>query len=85
MNSHKHARLTPAGRALLVQRVLNGGGSMAVATQAMGVSCRTSFKWLAVAHRPRVRSQLGRRGPAHGPPGLEPLERLATARASVPL
>ena len=47
MNSHKHARLTPAGRALLVQRVLDEGWSMAAATQAMGVSGRTGFKWLA--------------------------------------
>lgn len=47
MNSHKHARLTPAGRALLVNRVLEQGWTVAAATEAAGVSCRTGFKWLA--------------------------------------
>lgn len=47
MNSHKHARLTPAGRALLVDRVLNQGWTVAAAAEAVGVSCRSGFKWLA--------------------------------------
>lgn len=47
MNSHKHARLTPRGRALMVDRVLNQGWTMAAAAEAVGVSCRTGFKWLA--------------------------------------
>lgn len=47
MNSHKHARLTRAGRALLVQRVLHEGWRVTAAAQAMGVSCRTAHKWLA--------------------------------------
>lgn len=47
MNSHKHARLTPKGRALLVSRVLEEGWSVAAASQAAGVSRRTGFKWLA--------------------------------------
>ena len=47
MNSHKHARLTPKGRALLVSRVLREGWSVATASQAVGVSKRTGFKWLA--------------------------------------
>lgn len=47
MNSHKHARLTRAGRALLVSRVLDEGWTMAAAAQAVGVSCRTGYKWLA--------------------------------------
>jgi transposase len=47
MNSHKHARLTPKGRALLVIRVLEQGWSVAAASQAAGVSSRTGFKWLA--------------------------------------
>ncbi|MFW5330170.1 leucine zipper domain-containing protein [Hydrogenophaga sp. ZJX-1] len=41
--------MTPAGRALLVQRVLNEGWNMAAATQAMGVSCRTGFSGLVVS------------------------------------
>lgn len=47
MNSHKHARLTAAGRALLVSRVLTEGWTVAAAAQAVGVSCRTGYKWLA--------------------------------------
>jgi transposase InsO family protein len=47
MNSHKHARLTPIGRALLVRRVLHESWTVAAASHAAGVSCRTGFKWLA--------------------------------------
>lgn len=47
MNSHKHARLTPKGRALLVSRVLDQGWTVNQASQAGGVSKRTSYKWLA--------------------------------------
>ena len=47
MNTHKHARLTPIGRALLVSRVLDEGWSVAAASEAAGVSKRTGFKWLA--------------------------------------
>lgn len=47
MNSHKHARLTAKGRALLVSRVRDEGWSVAAASHAAGVSERTGFKWLA--------------------------------------
>jgi len=47
MNSHKHARLTPKGRALLVSRVLQQGWKVAAASEAGGVSVRTAYKWLA--------------------------------------
>jgi len=47
MNSHKHARLTPKGRALLVSRVLDEGWSVGAASEAAGISKRTGFKWLA--------------------------------------
>jgi hypothetical protein len=47
MNSHKHARLTPKGRALLVRRVLELGCSVTAAAEAVGVSHRTGSKWLA--------------------------------------
>jgi transposase InsO family protein len=46
MNSHKNARLTPHGRALLVRRVIEEGLRPVEAAQAMGVSCRTVYKWL---------------------------------------
>lgn len=47
MNSHKHAALTPIGRALLVRRVLQDGWKVAQASHAAGVSERTGYKWLA--------------------------------------
>lgn len=46
MNSHKHARLTAAGRALLVQRVLKEGWRLSTAAEAAGVSRGTASKWL---------------------------------------
>ena len=46
MNSHKHARLTPKGRALLVSRVLEGGWTLRSAAEAAGISVRTASKWL---------------------------------------
>lgn len=47
MNVHKNARLTIHGRALLVRRVVEQGLRPAEAAQAMGVSRRTAYKWLA--------------------------------------
>lgn len=46
MNLHKHARLTPRGRALLVDRVLEHGLRVEEAAHAAGVSVRTAYKWL---------------------------------------
>lgn len=45
MNVHKNARLAPAGRALLVHRLVGGEPRGAVA-RAFGVSERTAAKWL---------------------------------------
>ena len=45
MNSHKHARLTAHGRALLVRRMLEEGLRAEEAAKAMGVSVRTAYKW----------------------------------------
>jgi transposase len=50
MNLHKHARLTPRGRALLVKRVLEHGLRVEEAAHAAGVSVRTAYKWLARFH-----------------------------------
>lgn len=44
MNVHKNAKLTPAGRALLVERMMRGERQAAVA-RAFGVSDRTARKW----------------------------------------
>ena len=46
MNLHKHARLTPRGRALLVDRILVEGLRVEEAAHAAGVSARTAYKWL---------------------------------------
>ena len=45
MNVHKNARLTPAGRALLADRI-EGGWTARSAADAAGVSIRTARKWL---------------------------------------
>ena len=47
MNSHKNARLTAAGRAVLVRRVLEKNESIPSVARGMGVSERTVKKWLA--------------------------------------
>ena len=46
MNLHKHARLTPRGRAMLVDRILVQGLRIEEAAHAAGVSVRTAYKWL---------------------------------------
>ena len=45
MNLNKHARLTPRGRALHVQRI-EQGLRVEDAAQAAGVSVRNAYKWL---------------------------------------
>jgi transposase len=47
MNSHKNARTTPFGRAVMVRRVLEDGWSVAAVAAAFEVSTRTVRKWLA--------------------------------------
>lgn len=46
MNVHKNAKLTPAGRALLVQRVLEQQQRWGTVAAAFGVSARTVAKWV---------------------------------------
>lgn len=46
MNLHKHARLSPRGRALLVDRILVHSLRIEEAAHAAGVSVRTAYKWL---------------------------------------
>ena len=50
MNLHKHARLSPRGRALLVDRILVQGLRVEEAAHAAGVSVRTAYKWLKRFH-----------------------------------
>ena len=47
MNTHKNARMTVHGRALLVKRIEMEGWPAAEAAEAAGVSVRTAYKWLA--------------------------------------
>jgi transposase len=44
--AHPRAKLTVAGRQLLVERVLEGGWPPARAAEAQGVSLATAYKWL---------------------------------------
>lgn len=44
--AHRRARLTPFGRLLLVNRVLEEGWSVSAAAESMGVSRATAHKWL---------------------------------------
>jgi len=66
--SHASARLNLFGRELLIERVLEGGWTAAVAAEAAGVSRATVYKWLG-----RFRSEglagLGDRSscPSHSP------------------
>jgi transposase InsO family protein len=47
MNMHKNARLTPQGRLLLVQRILEQGWTVGLAASAAGLSERQAYRWLA--------------------------------------
>lgn len=69
MNSHKHARLTRAGRALLVNRVLEEGWTVAAAAQAAGVSRRTTYKWLERFKTEGPAGLLDRNSRPHRSPG----------------
>jgi transposase InsO family protein len=44
--THARAKLTPQGRRLLVNRVLEGGWSVSMAAEAQGCSAATGHKWL---------------------------------------
>jgi transposase InsO family protein len=44
--SHRNARLTPAGRRILVGRIDAEGWPVAVAAESMGVSRETAYRWL---------------------------------------
>ena len=68
MNLHKHARLTPRGRALLVERVLEGGLRVEEAAHAAGVSVRTAYKWLRRFREEGSSGLLDRSSRPHGCP-----------------
>ena len=89
MNVHKNARLTPAGRALLAERV-ESGWPMKAAAEAAGVSRRTGYKWLGRhrlggERRHHDRSSAPRRCPRETPkPLLAQIERLRRERLTGP-
>jgi len=72
MNLHKHARLSPRGRALLVDRVLVQGLRVEEAAQAAGVSARTAYKWLRRFREEGVDGLLDRSSRPHRCPHATP-------------
>jgi transposase InsO family protein len=46
MDVHKNARLTPAGREVMVRRVVEGGQTLKAVSEAVGVCPRTVRKWV---------------------------------------
>ena len=46
MNVHKNARLTPRGRALMIDRIAQEGWTVTHSAAASGVSVRTAYRWL---------------------------------------
>ena len=86
MNSHKHARMTAKGRALMVQRVLRQGWRLSAAAEAAGVSRQTAAKWLRRFEAEGVAGLADRSSkPRRSPHGLaegeiERLERLRRQR-----
>src|SRR4051812_4308966 len=46
MDVHKNARLTPAGREIMVRRLVEGGQTAKALSAAVGVCSRTVQKWV---------------------------------------
>lgn len=90
MNVHKNAKLAPAGRALLVQRVVVERTRRAVVAAAFGVSERTVSKWVRRWHMEGAgglmdRSSRPRRSPrALGGRVVHRIERLRHRRCTGP-
>jgi len=76
MNSHKHARLTPIGRALLVSRVFDQGWTVSAASQAAGVSRHTAHKWLRRFNEEGPAGLLDRSSRPHHSPNAMPARQL---------
>jgi transposase InsO family protein len=89
MNMHKNARLTPAGRALMAER-MEQGWTRKAAAEAAGVSTVTAHKWrrrhrLGGERRHHDRSSAPRRCPRKTPqPRVAEIERLRRQRMSGP-
>lgn len=74
MNMHENARLTPAGRALMVRRIMDEGWRILDAARAAGVSERTAREWLGRYRRGAPMTD--RSSAPHRCPHALPAERL---------
>ena len=63
MNIHKNAKLMPASRAQLVERVLEEGEKVSSVASGMGISPATVYKWIK---RFRREGEVGSGTGAHG-------------------
>lgn len=68
MNTHKNARLTPAGRAFVVRRVVEDHEAIRRVAEAVGVSARTVSKWLGRHRAEGPRGLLDRSSRPHRSP-----------------
>ena len=80
MNTHENARLTPAGRALLAERVSQGWTGQAAA-EAAGVSLRTARKWIGRHRQGGERSHHDRSSAPRRCPHRTSAERMAQIEA----
>jgi transposase len=72
MKLHGNARLTPRGRKLLVDRILEERVPVAIAAEAAGVSTRTASKWLARYRQDGERGLVDRSSAPRRVPGRTP-------------
>src|SRR5438132_10356461 len=81
--AHRRAKLTVAGRELVVRRIVESGWPAVRAAEAMGISRATAYKWLARfrmegQHGLEDRSSRPQRSPRRLSP--EPINRILAAR-----
>jgi len=90
MNVHKNARLTPAGRAVMISRIVEMGWPVKRAAEAAGISERTAYTWMGRhrqggEHRLHDRSSAPRRCPRRtSPQRSAAIEQLRRSRMSGP-
>ena len=77
MNVHSLARTTPVSRAVLVDRVLRDGRTVAQTAAAFGVSTRTVHKWLTRYRREGAAGLRDRPARPHSSPSRTSVEREA--------
>jgi transposase InsO family protein len=81
MKLHANARTCPNSRALIVERVLEGGWSLTAAAEAAGVSERTARKWVARFRAEGAAGLVDRSSAPHRRPRRTPPERVAAIEA----